>query len=505
MILFNFIDEWTLSRITILTIPTLFIMYLIITVYRQNSNTSGEPPIVWSILPYMGSGISFQQNFIRFLTHAKRKYGDTFTVTLAGKKITFLTNYLDWSHVFFKSNPKFEFYPFGAEVLSNAFGCSPSNSYIAEMDHQFHNNYSQYLAGSKLNDLCDTYNEHVINWIRDDKGSQNIGLYALIKTIAFSSSFQALFSKNSLSCAEMTHIQHQFEIFDSEFGLLAAGIPSLFTRASLKCRKWLKNQMSSYVLNTDSCSEIFEQLVKTIQSFPQLNMDDQSAYTMAFLWASQGNTNPAAFWCIYYILSDPKAKLAVIKELTDVSFRHNITDNFLTRSALEDMVVLESCICETLRMTTGSMTVRRVMSENCQINVSTGETFNLNKGDSVAIHPYLHHNDPEIFENPETFVYDRYLIKDKETKNQKITECIKHKNGNEVRRPYSLVSFGGGVSICPGRHFAKNEIKILVSLLLKHVNIEIVHGQTNPSLDLSRCGLGILPPKCDIYVSYTHM
>ena len=114
----------------------------------------------------------------------------------------------------------------------------------------------------------------------------------------------------------------------------------------------------------------------------------------------------------------------------------------------------------------------------------------------------MNHRDPEIFANPDDYKFDRFApIKDPADSTTGPAPQF-FKNGLEVK--YPLLPFGGGVSHCPGRMFAFNEVRILVLSVLFHMNIELVSQGANPVADwhdvqLPRCdptrvGLGILPP-----------
>ncbi len=63
-----------------------------------------------------------------------------------------------------------------------------------------------------------------------------------------------------------------------------------------------------------------------------------------------------------------------------------------------------------------------------------------------------------------------------------------------------LVPFGGGVSMCPGRHVAKNEIKIFVALLLYWFDLRAAPAP-DPTFEPGRAGPGILPPASDVQVT----
>lgn len=63
--------------------------------------------------------------------------------------------------------------------------------------------------------------------------------------------------------------------------------------------------------------------------------------------------------------------------------------------------------------------------------------------------------------------------------------------------------FGGGYTYCPGRRFARNEVKTMVAFLLTRFDLTLVGTGNNteqPEFDGARAGLGIFPPKNDVNV-----
>lgn len=61
--------------------------------------------------------------------------------------------------------------------------------------------------------------------------------------------------------------------------------------------------------------------------------------------------------------------------------------------------------------------------------------------------------------------------------------------------------FGSGISMCPGRFLAMNEMKMFLFILLAHFDVELVENKA-VRLDNSRMGLGILLPDVDIAFRY---
>lgn len=60
----------------------------------------------------------------------------------------------------------------------------------------------------------------------------------------------------------------------------------------------------------------------------------------------------------------------------------------------------------------------------------------------------------------------------------------------------SWIPYGGGISLCPGRHFAKREIIATTAILLSAYDMELIHeeGKKRPEVDLRSFGFGTMPP-----------
>ncbi|MGB1285652.1 MAG: cytochrome P450 [Aggregatilineales bacterium] len=93
------------------------------------------------------------------------------------------------------------------------------------------------------------------------------------------------------------------------------------------------------------------------------------------------------------------------------------------------------------------------------------ETFEFNgyripKG-WTALYPInAAHRDPDIYTNPDKFDPERFSPE-----------------RNESNVPFSLVGFGGGARVCVGYAFAQQEMKVLLSHLLRGYEWELVPGQ----------------------------
>ena len=90
------------------------------------------------------------------------------------------------------------------------------------------------------------------------------------------------------------------------------------------------------------------------------------------------------------------------------------------------------------------------------------------------------HRNPDIYKDPDVFDPDRFSPE-----------------RNESNLPFSLVGFGGGARICIGYAFAQQEMKVLVSHLLRHYDWEIL-----PDQNLNTIYLPTLFPKDGLKVRF---
>jgi cytochrome P450 len=98
------------------------------------------------------------------------------------------------------------------------------------------------------------------------------------------------------------------------------------------------------------------------------------------------------------------------------------------------------------------------------------------------------HRDPEIFEDPERFRFDRFLSEGGGPRQFS-------RRGQRV--PIPLMPYGGGVSMCPGRFLANNEVMQFAGIALTHLDIELTESAL-PPLDKTRAGLGVLSPTREV-------
>ncbi|XP_039191479.1 cytochrome P450 7B1 [Crotalus tigris] len=470
-------------------------------VFGRRKRHTGEPPLINGWIPFLGEALNFRKNATGFLLSLTKKHGDIFTVHLAGKYITFVINPLQYPVV--SRNSKYlEFTEFADQLSSQAFDHPPVvNGNCPDLIEHVHRNY-QYLLGKSLDTLSDNMMRMLQNIFKHkfslmvDWKMEN--MYMFCFSIIFEASFKTFFGRDPYNDGYVTdEIGEKFLKFDANFSYLALNVPITLLGATKKIRRELINFLNPKKMEKWlDVSKVVQDRKDILESYKVLSDYDKAAHHFALLWASVGNTIPVTFWAIYYLLRHPEAFAVVCDEIDHLlqstgQERKPGYSIYLSKEQLDNLVYLESAINESLRMCSSSMNIRKV-KENFILKLEENHEVCLRKGDLMAIFPPVLHMDPEIYEDPQTYKFDRYV----ENSKKKTTFF---KQGKKLK--YFLMPFGSGSSMCPGRFFAMNEIKLFVILVLVYFDMEIMEDK-QLGQDKGRIGLGILLPDSDIIFRY---
>jgi len=454
---------------------------------RQFLRREGEPPLVSGIIPFLGCALPFGKDPGVFLQKQKDKHGDVFTVYLANKRMHFILDPLAFDSVF-KSKKALDFDEIGIEVSKKVFDIPRED--VAVTNKEIHRQYASLLSGSHLQPLTEGMQKNLVLCLREEVKKNDLEnccrakLYDFVRRIIFKAGGETLFGEEFTD----KNLLDQFVVFDDAFPLLLAGFPTCFLSSSCQGRKALEDRCKT--IATQSTASDF---LKARENYFTGLIPESSklGFQTAMIWASQANTIPAVFWSLTYILHDPHATSQICSEIDSI-LTPSSTSN-ITAHELNKMVLLDSAISESFRLSTASMTIRQVLHEY-NLELPDGNTYKFRKGDNVCLYPYLMHRDPDIYSDPLEYKFDRFVTFDA-SGTPHPTKF--YKQGNWVK--HSPMPFGGGVSKCPGRFFARNEIKLFVALFLFWFDATLLLGNKGlPGFQQTRAGLGILPPLTDI-------
>uniref|UniRef100_W5UCS9 7-alpha-hydroxycholest-4-en-3-one 12-alpha-hydroxylase n=1 Tax=Ictalurus punctatus TaxID=7998 RepID=W5UCS9_ICTPU len=479
---------------------------------------SGEPPLDKGPLPWLGHVLEFRRDTAKFLERMRKKHGDIFTVQLGGFYFTFLTDPLSFGSVVKEARAKLDFSEFAKHLVQRVFGYHP----LEDDDKLIQASTNKHLMGDGLvvisqalmNNLQNLMLHNIGPGNDDDRPWQEDGLFAYCYNIVFRAGYLALFGNEVGKTAgsvdkakevdrkESNELFYEFRKYDQLFPKLAYGVlgPSEKMEAE-RLKKLFCKVLTVEKVNTKENISGWVSESQQMRAERGMHESMLDRYMFILLWASQGNTGPASFWLLLFLMKHPEAMKAVKSEVDEVlhETRQEVKRGGplinLTRDMLLKTPVLDSAVDESLRMTAAPVLTRAVL-EDMSLKMDNGHEYKIRKGDRVSLFPYTAvQMDPEVHPDPLTFKYNRFLTPD----GRKKTEF--YKGGKKVK--YYNMPWGAGVSMCPGRFFAINELKQFVFLMLTYFDFELKNPDEEiPDIDVRRWGFGTMQPTRDIPFRY---
>ncbi|KAK1332050.1 hypothetical protein QTO34_007731 [Cnephaeus nilssonii] len=363
----------------------------------------GEPPLLKGWLPYFGLALKLQKDPIGFMRTLQNQHGDTFTLLLGGKYITFILDPYQYQSVM--KNQKLSFRMFSKNILKKVFSIQKLMT-DDDLNDELHDCY-KHLQGKSLDLLMENMTQN-LQQVFEPKLFKTTNwdmayLLTFCSSVIFETTFATIYGKSVAGDKKefITELKDDFFKFDAKFIYLLSDIPiELLGNVKSIQKKLIKHLTSENLANIQGWSEVVQMRQDILEKYYMFKDFEIGG----FLWASVANTIPTMFWTIYYLLRHPEA-MAVLRDEIDhllQSTGQKQGSGFsihITREQLDSLVYLESAILEALRLCSFSSIIRFVQ-EDLTLPSETGD-YLLRKGDLVAIFPPLMHHDPEIFEAPE--------------------------------------------------------------------------------------------------------
>ena len=287
----------------------------------------------------------------------------------------------------------------------------------------------------------------------------------------------------------MAHRDHRD--FDHDLNMLIANVlPGILAPKGNRARSVLASAFQEYFMHYDAEGSLSSAMIKARYSANVkygVSFQDQGRLEVGTLLGILANTVPSAFYMICRIYSDEVLLHGIRHELettcvTKTSDQSTWTLNILAMR--EKSQLLHSTFQELLRvhaMGAGSRYVRE--------DVLLHGQYLLKKGMVVQMPMAIMHSDPRIWgANVDDFQPNRFL---------KQAEVIKDSKSQSVAyRP-----FGGGASMCPGRHFVTLEVMALTALMvLKFDIMPLKDPWYIPAQKQESLATNVFPPERDIRV-----
>lgn len=257
--------------------------------------------------------------------------------------------------------------------------------------------------------------------------------------------------------------------------------PRVFAKDSFKAREYMVKVWEKYfdAGSHQQGSELVKARVKINDDF-YIPLMETARIEVAGSQAILTNTLPGTFWVVYHIFSDPVVLESIRNELhkgvrEDDDGTYTIDLIYIKSSC----PILLSTFKETMRIYSTS-TATRIAMEDYRLN----NQYLFRKGSTIMMPSAVQHTNPLVWgDTVGEFNHERFAP------------------GSKRVNPVAFRGFGGGTTLCPGRHFASTEILMFSALLVLRFNLHPVNGKWTAPTTANSPMVNAMPvPDSDINV-----
>ncbi|WP_353931160.1 cytochrome P450 [Okeanomitos corallinicola TIOX110] len=405
-------------------------------------------------LPIIGETISFL-NDPNFAENRQKKYGNVFKTNLFGSPTIIMIGAEANRFIFSTENNNFVGkWPESFSTLLGPASVSIQTGSIHQSRRKLLSQAFQPRAlASYIPSIVEITNSYLQKW-------ENLGQltwYPEIRKYTFHVACKLLVGTDT------TNDPHFAELFEEWFqGLftLPIRLPGTKFSKALKSREQLLLKIENIILQRQKQPSSEQDALGLFlnakdEDGSSLSVDELKDQILNLLFAGhEALTSALSSFCLL-LAQNPEILAAARKEQEKI-----ICTDMLTSVHLKEMTYLDQILKEVLRFIPPVFGGFREVIQTCEFN-----GYQLPQGWSILYEVGKTNQDETIYKDAQKFDPERFSIERKEDKS----------------KPFSYVSFGGGMRECLGKEFAKLEMKILATFLLRGYEWELLPGQ---NLDL---------------------
>jgi cytochrome P450 len=149
-------------------------------------------------------------------------------------------------------------------------------------------------------------------------------------------------------------------------------------------------------------------------------------------------------WTLVLLDQQRDARVALIEEIESV-----VKGDAPTLEELGRLTLLEAVLKESMRLFPPSAFSRRYAERDCALGA-----YAIARGTEIYFSQFVTHRNPAVFPQPLKFAPERWI-------------------GTEEPSPYDYAPFGAGAHICIAKHLSMEEMKIMLAMILKRVQLSL--------------------------------
>ncbi|KAK2605504.1 hypothetical protein N8I77_008337 [Diaporthe amygdali] len=442
-------------------------VYALLWILLHLTHDNNEPPLVSTTVPFISPTLGMIKWSKDFYAHMRKQHQklSIYTLRIPGARL-YVINSLSLIPVVQRQWRTLIFAPIQVKAAKAAMGASKEAIAIMERDmvteHGFMSGMVKATHPTTSNGpALDALNTRAFEVFNETLGQltlpTTVNMYNWIGKMIMNATTEAIYGpSNPMKDARSLEAWSQFH--SALMYIMLDILPqNIFFRTAMKAREYLVTAFTKYY-NDGS----YKQGSAYIQRFTEycvgqkITEDDVPRLMLGTVFNNVANTIPTAFWVIYRIFSDP-AVLEECRQEVSQAVRAS-DDDGNAESVLDLSVVLSSCPAllstyhEVFRYH-GMANSVRVIAEDYMLD----DKYHLKKGGLVMMSARAQHSNADVWgDDVDEFRHRRF---------------VKQQQGRRLN-PVAFRGFGGGTTLCPGRHFATGEILLLTALLLLRFDIE---------------------------------
>lgn len=354
----------------------------------------------------------------------------------------------------------------------------------------------QLLPGEKMDVMCKVFITALENSLRWDsldsttlfqkENRKLVSLRKICQNTMVDAATRSMFGSH-LHQIEPDIVQHMLK-FNQFVWMIFFRYPEALGSPASAPRKKIIDALKIFISLPEEERSEQAWAIKTVlaaQEIVGIDLQSRASVILLIYWAANSNEYNISFWILSHLLFN-ESLLRLVRAETEAAWQNGRMD---IKYLCANCPNLTDIFYEALRLNGGAMVSRKVLEPT-----TIGGKI-LQPGNSVIIPSrQLHKNEAVWGENVNDFDAFRFT-KDK-----------------GLARHSSFRPFGGGVTYCPGRILAKEEVFGFIAILLHRFNIRLAElpeangeKQIFPQLDDSTPALGITGPvkSMDVVVEMT--
>lgn len=415
---------------------------------------------------FQGCAISFGKGPpVNFIRQCQEKYGNTFTLHLAGRYLTYLLD-PDDQKMFFSRNESIVDFEYATQpFLTRCFGVTKED-YL-----QFHQKMIGIVRSSllapKMDDHLFKLTEGLSKQMEDSWGDGG-EMYFLnaIQNMIFRPTLTSFFG-NYIYQVDRSFLD-LFHNFDDWFEIASSDIPHVFLPKFTKAKNILVKKLLEMKANYSSEPQHSPPL--GVELFLQeVKRERLEHFLLAMVWAGEANTIPTLFWCINYLLANPEYYDRVENEMEQVLKDKKIGD-LTYKELLNSFPTLKNALDETIRLHAPPVLLRGAR-QDVQM-----KDYVVPQGQFLCLSPYWVHRNQ--YENGDKWIPER-----------------------EKPKNAPFLSFGKGKYTCPGQSYAYLSMMLFLCIVISTYKFSSISGNI-PEEDKTKL-VGMTKPLHDIKVKIT--